>query len=156
MAIPMSSRQAPPSGHVGAPRPRQPAPRRHSRAPAVLAVVVVIAAATAGLLALRGGGWHGAPSAEDLLLLQIRQAAAGTVVSPHAFGGALHVDRADGRTNVTAEALPASACVEVGIQLAHGGTVIVNGVLPQRISAAKLAELCALDPKGATLVWAPQ
>ena len=122
----------------------------------IAAVVVVVVAGAAAMLVLRGLAPHRATKPEDLLLEQFQQAAAGTVVSPHAFGGALTVAKANGRLNVRAEALPANACVQVGWQLARQGTVIINGVLPQRISGAVLAQLCSLDSKGATLVWAPQ
>ncbi len=142
--------------HAGAPHPHYPPPRHRSRAlPAALAVAVAVAAAAA-VVVLRGAGPHQAAKPEDLLLEQFQQAAAGTVASPHVFGGGLTVEKANGRINVTAASVPAQACVQVGWQLARQGTIIINGVLPQRISGAILAQLCALDPKGATLVWAPQ
>ena len=141
-----------PSAHP--PSPHGPAARRRN-----LALPVVGGLAVAGVVALwavSGGHRGGTPDLQALLLDQFHQAAAGTVASPHAFGGALTVAAANGRVNVTAAGLPEAACVQAGWQLAREGTVIVNGVLPQRISAARLAELCSLDPQGATLVWAPQ
>jgi hypothetical protein len=41
----------------------------------------------------------------------------------------------------------------VGWRLAKQGTIVVNGVLPQRLSAARLSELCSGD--NATLLWVP-
>ena len=158
MAVHPPPRKPPASGPAGAPHshPHHPAapPRRRSRA--VPVGLALAAAVGAGLLVWHGLSTHRRPQPEDVLLEQFHQAAAGTVESPHAFGGALTVEKANGRINVTAAALPSNACVQVGWQFAREGTVIINGVLPQRISGARLAELCALEPKGATLVWAPQ
>ncbi len=140
--------------------PRHPSsPRGHAakrRVPALPVLAGVAVAGAAAIWAMSGGGHHAPPDRQAQLLDQFRQAAAGTVASPHAYGGALTVVAANGQINVTAAGLPEAACVQAGWQLAREGTVIVNGVLPQRISAAKLAELCSLDPQGATLVWVPR
>lgn len=111
------------------------------------------------LLVLAGGIWfwlsHNPAPADkgSLLLAQMEAAAQGTAVATHAFGGALTVTRDKGRINVTASNVPSRACVQVGWRLAREGTIIVDGVLPVRLSAAKLSELCSGD--GATLLWLP-
>lgn len=113
--------------------------------------VAALAAAGAGLWFALGGPPPVDTSAQ--LLAQMEAAAEGEVVPTHVFGGALTVSAANGRTNVTAEAVPSRACVQVGWRLARSGTVIVNGTLPQRLSAAKLSELCSGE--AATLLWVP-
>lgn len=91
----------------------------------------------------------------DTLLDQMHHAAAGNVAPTHAFGGSLAVTYGNGRMNVSAEGLPGKACVQVGWHLAKEGTIIVNGVLPMRLSAARLSELCSEREGGATLTWVP-
>lgn len=115
-------------------------------------LVLVLAFAGAGLWYWLGGGKPALdPGAQ--LLAQMEAAAQGNVAPTHAFGGALTVSAANGRTNVVAEGVPSRACVQVGWRLARSGTIIVNGVLSQRLSAAKLSEMCSGDD--ATLLWVP-
>lgn len=126
-------------------------PKKHSHG---ILIAGLLAAACAGAAAL----WlwlpgASAPDPAETLLDQMHAAAAGTVAPAHAFGGPLSVLRANGRNTVIAADLPSKACVQVGWRLAREGTIIVDGVLPQRLSAAKLSELCAGD--GATLTWVP-
>jgi hypothetical protein len=124
--------------------------------PFLVSVLLVAGLTLTGLYAwhdLRTGDGSGSI---DRLLDQMRAAAGGVIANPHAFGGTLSVAQSEGRINVIAANLPPRACVQVGWQLVREGTVIVNGVLPPRISAAKLSELCNLNPEGATLLWAPQ
>ncbi|HLO75315.1 MAG TPA: hypothetical protein VK196_02520 [Magnetospirillum sp.] len=146
----------PPTPHPhGKPPPaaaHRPAPRRahHGALAAVLAIALVLA----------GGGlwyWLGGRVATvdpgEQLQSQMEAAAKGEAVPTHAFGGALSVSSANGRTNIIAEGVPSRACVQVGWRLARAGTIIVNGVLPTRLSAARLSELCSGD--AATLIWVP-
>ena len=89
----------------------------------------------------------------EMLVAQMQAAAKGASPPPfHALGGALRTVYGQGRINVIAEDVPSSPCVKAGWRLAKTGTLIVNGVLPSRLSAAKLAELCE---NGATLIWVP-
>jgi hypothetical protein len=117
----------------------------------------LIAALIGAMITLAAAGmWLGRetpPDPTETLLEQVRDAAQGTVAPVHAFGGGLTAIRSGGRIHVIAQGLPSKACVQVGWRLAREGTVIVDGVLPVRLSAAKLAELCAGD--GATLTWIP-
>lgn len=144
-----------PAGKPAVPPPahtsnRHPAHRGGMGGWATLAVVA-LAAAGAGLWFALGGPPPMDTSAQ--LLAQMEAAAQGAPVPTHVFGGALTVSAANGRTNVVAEAVPSRACVQVGWRLAREGTIIVNGTLPQRLSAAKLSELCSGE--GATLLWVP-
>lgn len=112
-------------------------------------LAAMIAIAGAGIWAAKESG----PDPTETLLEQVHDAALGTVAPIHAFGGGLTAIRSSGRMHVIAQGLPSKACVQVGWRLAREGTVIIDGVLPVRLSAGKLAELCAGD--GATLTWIP-
>ena len=147
---------APSSPHQHAPHhhpSHHHAPDRHpARRGLVAGALVLVAASAAGLWWLAGGGEPAVdPGAQ--LQAQMEAAAQGTVVPTHAFGGTLSVVQANGRLNVVAEGVPSRACVQVGWRLARSGTIIVNGTLPTRLSAAKLSDLCSGD--GASLMWVP-
>jgi len=146
----MASRSLP---HKAVPNKRPgPSPHRVSRG--VL---------TSGLIAIALGGglalWllmdaeHNASDPTEMLITQMQAAGRGESPPPfHALGGALRTIYGQGRINVVAEDVPSGPCVKAGWRLAKSGTVIVNGTLPTRLSAAKLTELCE---GGATLTWAP-
>ncbi|MGE5476904.1 MAG: hypothetical protein ACM3Q1_09635 [Bacteroidales bacterium] len=115
------------------------------------ATVVALAALGAALWFWLGGAPTADPGSQ--LLTQMEAAARGEITPTHAFGGALSVSQANGRINVIAEGVPSRACVQVGWRLARTGTIIVNGTLPTRLSAARLSDLCSGDD--ATLMWVP-
>jgi hypothetical protein len=119
-------------------------------------VTIVVVAALAMLAAALWFWLGGTPKVDTStrLLEQMEAAAQGEGAPAHVFGGALSVTRDNGRVTVTAEAVPSRACVQVGWRLAKEGTIIVNGTLPTRLSAARLSELCSGD--GATLMWVPE
>lgn len=146
-------------------RPQKPAPRpaagpARSKHPAhrdghgglVTALVIGFALIGAGLWYWLGGAKPQADPATQLLS-QMEAAAKGSGPATHAFGGALNVTRGERGLNITAENVPSRACVQVGWRLAREGTIIVNGTLPMRLSAARLSELCSGDR--ATLTWVP-
>ncbi|MBF0394059.1 MAG: hypothetical protein HQL38_15380 [Alphaproteobacteria bacterium] len=120
---------------------------------AILGGVAIGAAALWLLASMNGPAGKPEPSPEALLK-QMREAATGSVEAPHIFGGALRFDPNEGV--VVAEQVPQKACVQVGWSLVRGGVLTVNGVTPQRVSAALLADLCSRNPAGATLEWAPR
>ena len=131
-----------------------PAKAPHRRGLAIALGLGAAAAAAAALAAwLLMSPKGGAQPSGEQLIDQLRMAATGTIPNPHVFGGALTVTRGGSRAKVTAEAVPAKICVQIGWQLAKEGTVAVNGVTPQRISAARLAELCSMNGETATIVW---
>ncbi|MBC7951311.1 MAG: hypothetical protein H7Z12_05735 [Rhodospirillaceae bacterium] len=158
MAKTINPTMAHPPPHHSAPKPapKKPAPhhpaQKHGHTGLIIALVLgAVSLATA---------WFVLPAKMatvdpvDQLLEQMQAAAEGNVAPVHAFGGALTVARANGRSTVTAEALPSKPCVQVGWRLSKEGTIIVNGMLSQRLSAAKLSELCSSEG-GATLTWVP-
>lgn len=151
----VKSAHAAPHGlkHVTAPA-TGPKAKPRGRGAIVTLVAAGAVAAVVGVWALVDGGPAKVDPTETLLE-QMHFAAAGNVVATHAFGGGLAVTHGNGRTNVTAEGLPGKACVQVGWHLAKEGTIIVNGILPARLSAAKLSELCSDREGGAALTWVP-
>ena len=89
----------------------------------------------------------------EVFVMQVQAAAKGeSAPAFHALGGTLRSVYANGKISVIAADVPASPCVKAGWRLAKTGTVIVNGVLAQRLSAARLTELCE---GSATLTWIP-
>lgn len=137
------SASAPPARRL-----RHPA-HRDGHAGLVTILVIALTVAGAGLWYWMGGAPTRDPGVE--LQAQMEAAAQGSGPSTHVFGGALSVNRGNGRASVVAEGVPSKACVQVGWRLAKEGTIIVNGTLPTRLSAARLSELCSGD--GATLMW---
>lgn len=133
---------------------KHPMPSPHRVSPRVLVTGLVAIALGGGLaLWLLMDAENRAGDPTDLLVAQMQAAGRGENPPPfHALGGALRTLYGQGRINVVAEDVPSGPCVKAGWRLAKSGTVIVNGVLPTRLSAAKLTELC---DGGATLTWVP-
>ena len=107
-------------------------------------------------LALGGGLWlwdQRGPDPVEVLNSQFLAARDGNAPSAHIYGGAMRVQGSP--PAISAENLPPAACSKVGWYLAKAGTVIVNGILPPRLSSAKLTELCNQDDT-ATLTWVPR
>ncbi|WP_173980880.1 hypothetical protein [Magnetospirillum sp. UT-4] len=134
----------------------RPAPRheRPGRLVAWIAAGAVVAAAGLAAWLVLGNGEESADPGEALIG-QMRAAASGAAPPSHAFGGSLAVSSGANGLMVTAQGLPTKACVQAGWRLAKDGTVIVNGTLPTRLSAARLADLCGQAEGGATLTWVP-
>lgn len=147
---PVASRPAPGRPPHGKPHPA----RRPGHGGLVTALLI-------GATILAGAAWYvltpqtNATDPSEALLAQMQAAAEGNVTPTHALGGTLSASRADGHTTVTATALPAKACVQVGWRLSKEGIIMVNGILPPRLSAARLSELCNGEG-GAVLVWMPE
>lgn len=133
---------------------KRPVPSPHRLRPRVLISGLIAIALGGGLalwLLMDAENHAGDPT--DLLVAQMQAAGRGENPPPfHALGGALRTLYGQGRINVVAEDVPSGPCVKAGWRLAKSGTIIVNGVLPTRLSAAKLTELC---DGGATLTWVP-
>jgi hypothetical protein len=137
------------------------APGHPHKRPRHLWAVIAMSAALVlgGVVVFAIGHRSGAPAAHggssELLVEQMRDAAHGTVTSPHAFGGELTVDRSQGLT-VVARDVPPKVCVEVGWRLVKSGLLTVNGMFSQRLSAARLSEMCNDGDAGATISWSPR
>lgn len=126
----------------------------HKPQPAALAgalAFIALSGATA-LWILLGSATQNDDPVETLVGQMVAAAHGESPPAFHALGGTLRTVYGNGRINVIASDVPASPCVKAGWRLAKLGTVIVNGVLPLKLSAAKLSELCE---GGATLTWVP-
>jgi hypothetical protein len=89
------------------------------------------------------------------LVTQMQGAAHGSIPPTNLFGGELRVATENGRTFVTVTGIPAGECVLAGWDLVHRGILTINGVTPNRVSAALLNELCHQEDP-ATLKWTPK
>ena len=91
----------------------------------------------------------------SLLAEQMELAAKGGGPMNHAFGGALSMIAGGDGITVTAEDVPQEACVHTAWVLIGKGTIAINGVIPQRVTAAILARLCGQNGNGSTVTWSP-
>lgn len=149
---PSHAKPRPPShGHPLAKHAHPRQPFAWGRLIAALLAGIAVGAASLWLLATLNGPPAKAEASPEALLQQIQDAAAGVVQSPHVFGGNLQFMPGDDL--VVADAVPQKACVQAGWSLVRGGVLTVNGVTPQRVSAALLADLCSRNPAGARLEW---
>lgn len=74
----------------------------------------------------------------------------------HVLGGRLYAKRDGDQVTVVAGGLPQKDCVQAGWALVKRGMITINGVTPQRVSAAVLAELCAKREDDSKLEWTPK
>lgn len=139
-------------------KPRSATPRNTQESNQIrnwsLGIFFLLAAAIGGLgryYYLENESHHSAAQ----LTLQIEQAAKGGKIATHVFGGALTVERQGERIAVKAEQVPATTCVSVAWKLIHEGTVSINHVIAQRVTANLLSEQCHQQPEGATIIWSP-
>lgn len=90
----------------------------------------------------------------DAVVDQMRAALAGRKLDP-LYGVYPSVSGAGREVMVTMSRIPPKVCVLAGWDLYRLGVISINGVTPQRVSAAKLVDLCN-DGETATLVWSPK
>lgn len=102
-----------------------------------------------------GDDMKDAKSDTATLIAQIRAASGGWVEGANVFGGELKSLGEGSRHAVLVTKIPNKACVEAGLALAKDGIISVNGVMPPRISAGKLAILCNEGDNASTLNWVP-
>ena len=91
----------------------------------------------------------------DALIGQMKAALAGRPLGDPLFDSYPVVSGAGRETMVTITGVPAKVCVLASWDLYRLGTITVNGVTPQRVSAAKLVDLCN-DATPATIIWSPK
>ena len=93
--------------------------------------------------------------AADALVGQMKAALMGRPLGDPLFDSYPVVSGAGRETMVTMAGVPSKVCVLASWDLYRLGTVTVNGVTPQRVSAARLVDLCnAASP--ATIIWSPK
>jgi len=90
------------------------------------------------------------------LVEQMAAVAHGEVLPVHVFGGALHLVMRGDLPVVVAEAVPPRACAAAGWALVRKGLLTVNGVTPNRASAARITDLCNSGAGDATIQWMPK
>ena len=155
----MVSHTANPGKHLGA--QRSPAPKRRPQSGgshktlAIMALLAVIAAFSLGAFLMRPKGQSDAVTPEAFME-QMERTAQGAVYDRNIYGGGLIVERKGNFATVTATGVPPNVCVSVGLKLVRKGILTVNGVTPQRVSAAKLSELCNQEDGNPVLIWSPR
>jgi ribosomal protein L19 len=90
------------------------------------------------------------------LIAQIKAGSEGWVQGANVFGGELKSQGEGSRHAVLVTKIPSKVCVEAGLALAKDGIITVNGVMPPRVSAGKLAVLCNEGGNESTLSWVPR
>lgn len=80
----------------------------------------------------------------------------GQVSGTNPFGGHLKVEQQAGRTAVTADGIPFDACLSISWVLLNRGTIIINGLMSQRMSPAIIKELCSRAERTSTITWLPK
>ena len=91
----------------------------------------------------------------DAVVAQMKAALMGRPLGEALFDSYPVVSGAGRETMVTMSGIPPKVCVLASWDLYRLGTITVNGVTPQRVSAAKLVELCN-DATPATIIWTPK
>lgn len=128
--------------------------KKQRRMMMAIASVVAILGIGAGAFFYLRGPLH-PPRADQILLQQMRSAAAGGSARTHVYGGTLQTRRWLGDVTIAAENIPLDACIAVGAILARSGTLTVNGNLLERgvIDAAR--EVCKAATAPIRLSWIP-
>ena len=89
------------------------------------------------------------------LYQEMQQMAQGAILVQNSFGGGLWRIEREGRTAIIASAVPNKACVYTSWRLMRSGHVAIDGIYPNRNTAAKLIELCNRKDQHSTLTWYP-
>jgi hypothetical protein len=89
------------------------------------------------------------------LVEQMKAAVTGRALGDQLFGAYPAVSGSGRDLLVTMTRVPPKVCVLVSWDLYRFGAITVNGVTPQRVSAARLVDLCNAE-ETAVLIWAPK
>ena len=112
------------------------------------------ALAVLGMIVYLTAPWEEDEKSAILVLIdQMKAAAAGDVVKTHVFQGQLQAEAKAGLVGITVFSIPPDACGSAAWYFVNRGNVIINGLMPKRISPNILTELCSGNPSGATLTW---
>ena len=155
-----------PTGHPAAHHPpahphAEPPHKAHPHPPVVKKkshwlVYTLLAATILGIggvfFAMRSSG--PTKPTPEALVQQIEDTAISAAPPTNVYGGMIFSDHGS-PPSVTVAGIPNKACVSAGWRLARSGLVTINGVMPERVSAAILAELCNQGDANA-LSWSPK
>lgn len=134
--------------------PQQPQEKGHGHW-LLLLLAVTVAAAGLALWAFV----YGLDKRDAVIDLvdQMKASAEGTI-GPihHVLGGRLYARREGGQVTVVVSDLRQKDCVQAGWVLMRRGIISINGMTPQRVSAAVLADLCAQGDDASKLEWSPK
>lgn len=147
---------APPAPHKPHPHPHPTKPSRRKGLNRFIAwewaiVLSLLSGLTITILVLSNP-----PDAKHqaaILVEQMQAAAQGRTINAPILGTPPKVQVMPHETVVTMDRVPAKICVLASWELYRLGRITVNGVTPQRVSAARLVELCN-DGDSASLIWA--
>jgi hypothetical protein len=103
-------------------------------------VLLLLTGLTVTLLAMSGAPDPKRQAAA--LVSQIKAAVANRAVGAPLFGSAPLVQRSPQEVVVTVDRIPPKVCVLASWDLYRLGIITINGVTPNRVSAARLVELC--------------
>lgn len=155
-ARPNLSHPAPP-GHA-APSAKNPSVKKvqepAKKGHGLLYTLLVLAVLAAGggyfwVLKARGP----AEPTPEALVTQMEDTLISAAPAKNIYGGMIFSDHGN-PPSVTVAGIPNKACVSAGWRLARTGVVTINGVMPERVSAAILAEICNQGEANA-LSWSP-
>ena len=158
MTIPPAqlSRAAPAAKTVAKTAAAKPGMSRRARLAALSGGAAAVLAAAAGGWLLFGHGSSAPKVGPEGLVQQMQQAAEGAPITENLYGGALVVERTGQTLVVTVDGIPPSICVSAGWKLVRKGLLSINGTTPNRVSAARLADLCNQGNATAILAWIPR
>ncbi|MDK9719696.1 MAG: hypothetical protein OEL53_00785 [Rhodospirillales bacterium] len=129
----------------------EPAKKGHGLLYTML-VLAVLAAGGGYFWVLKARG--PAEPTPEALVTQMEDTLISAAPAKNIYGGMIFSDHGN-PPSVTVAGIPNKACVSAGWRLARTGVVTINGVMPERISAAILAEICN-QGDGNALSWSPK
>jgi hypothetical protein len=150
----------PPHGHAPAPahphapaaptkKPAQPEKKGHGLLYTLLTLTVIGLGGVFWTMRAKGP----AEPTPEALVTQMEDTALSAAPTKNIYGGMIFSDHGN-PPSVTVAGVPNKACVSAAWRLARTGLVTINGVMPERVSAAILAEICNQGDANA-ISWTP-
>jgi hypothetical protein len=127
--------------------------KRKMRMAMAAGILVVASVATAAYFYLRDPNYP--PRADQILLQQMKTAAAGGSGRVHVYGGSLQTRRYFADISVIAENVPTDACASVASNLVKSGIFTVNGDLLNYASMDAARTICEKAKAPIRITWVP-